>query len=136
MDKDIRKLEDITTSNRTHLGLTMMFTKPKYSPYLPTLTITYAPTNNCQLACAASIGLHFRELNKYHVRDLLINIRRNTGKPLLLVDIKSYYVDELLDKVAASCIISKTDYISSNNSSMTLIIINVRKVRQLGLPKN
>ena len=132
-NQDIRKLPKFIRYSVSNGRTIYRFDSLNYT-YHNEVEICHSPTANCQISSAVGIGPLLNELNEYHVRDLLINIRRH-HKKILLLDLNSCYVDSFLLKIPPSAIISKTDYISTNNSKMVLILVKLNSIRQLQLPK-
>jgi hypothetical protein len=89
------------------------------------LYIIKYPTANCQMS---SIG-YFKYLILKST-DLTKQLKEigSQIKPLLFVDFKQDLKAELFLKIDKKAIISKNDYISSNNSKMCTMIINTKKL--------
>lgn len=94
-----------------------------------------SPTANCQLASASSIGDKLTKLNKYQIRNLFIQLRRNGyAKKILLLDIHQRQADYLKNCIVNSAIIGDLPYVSTNGSNMEIMLIRLSSIRQLKLP--
>ena len=114
---------------------TIVRLKVNSTHYPLTFKIFGSPTSNCQLASASSIGDKLIKLNKYQVRNLFIQLRRNGySKRILLLDIHQREADHLKQSIAKSAIISDSPYKSTNGSNMELMLIRLSSIRQLKLP--
>ena len=97
--------------------------------------IIRSPTANCQLASANSIGDKLTKLNKYQIRNLFIQLRRNGySKRILLLDIHQNEADYLKTCIVNSSIIGDLPYTSTNGSNMEILLIRLSSIRQLKLP--
>jgi len=103
--------------------------------YASTVNIINSPTLNCQVMSAAGIGHILYQMNKYQIRNLLIKIKREirNSKKILLIDINTRYVEHVEKSLAASSIINKMDYTSTNGSNMTIMLIKLNSIRQFKL---
>lgn len=107
--------------------------KPTNYPLI--FRIVRSPTSNCQLASAASIGDKLIKLNKYQIRNLFIQLKRNGySKRILLLDIHQKEVLHIKESIAKSAIIGSLPYTSTNNSKMEILLIRLSSIRQLKLP--
>lgn len=91
--------------------------------------LTTMPTSNCQVAAAASFYLLLSHPKKLEVFQLLGSL---VGQNILLVDIQKGYeakLDELIAE-AKTPVVLKTPYISTNNSSMVMYLINIVSLRK------
>jgi len=134
MEEDIRKckgLEILPKNNHFTIKV-----QPSETPrgYIRSFDVFDGPTYNCQLSIAGGIGNVLSQLNKYHIRDLLIKIRPNFRR-ILLIDIKKQYEEHITSSIPPSAIISAMPYTSTNNSEMVIILIKLKSIRQLSLPK-
>ena len=94
------------------------------------------PTGNCQVSSAQNIQNVFSLLNKYKFRDLLIKIRReHFSKRILMIDINRINVEKVLRWVSPKTIVNRMDYISSNGSHMTVLLLKLSVIRQMQLPR-
>jgi hypothetical protein len=131
---DERKCKELMITNidgRT----TNVRVRPSDGSYTRSFGITINPTDNCQLASANSIGPSIKSLNKYHLRDLFINLKQHISKRILLLDLNRQFVQHLLDCIPESAVLVKNDYTSTNGHSMTILLIRLSSIRQLQLPK-
>lgn len=120
----------------THTGTTLnVRLKPSNGGYNCSFAVTSNPTSNCQLASANAIGPVLRSLNKYHMRDLFINLKKRLDKRILLLDLNSQYVEHIKECLPAAAIIGDMPYISTNRHSMNILLIRLSSIRQLQLPK-
>lgn len=124
--------ELVITSTGTKLNIRL---KPSNGGYISAFGVTHNPTDNCQLASANGIGQVLKSLNKYHLRDLFINIRRKTDKRILLLDLNRQYVEHVLQCLPTGAILMNTPYTSTNHHSMNIVLIRLSSIRQLQLPK-
>lgn len=109
----------------------------KENQYRSSMEVIHSPTGNCQLMSIQNIGPHLNNLNKYQIRNLLIQIRRQYyAKRILLIDIKTMFSEHVINSLASSSIINKMDYKSTNGSEMTIILIRLSSIRQFKLPQN
>jgi len=109
--------------------------RPSGHGYVRSFAITINPTSNCQLASANNIGSILNDLNIYHLRDLFIKIRQSMTKRILLLDLNSQHINVILKSLPKGAILINTPYISTNGSSMNIILIKLASIRQLQLPK-
>lgn len=84
------------------------------------------PTNNCQLACVASMDTLIRRSSDFVQQ--LREIYNLTSKRILLCDISQSLKSNLYELINKDAIITETDYISTNNSKMCIILINLTKI--------
>lgn len=108
----------------------------KENQYRSNIEIIISPTANCQLMSIQNIGPHLNNLNKYQIRNLLIQIRSHYySKKILLIDIKTMFSEHVINSLASSSVINKMDYKSTNGSEMTIILIKLSYIRQFKLPQ-
>jgi hypothetical protein len=89
-----------------------------------TVNIIASPTGNCQL-CSVR---YFEQIliNSSDIKKQLLEI--GEIKKLILIDIYSSLKDKLKLSIDKNAIILEEDYISSNNSKMSILIINTKKL--------
>jgi hypothetical protein len=131
------------------------------SYYVNTCTHIHSePTGNCQLCCACDMREVLKRIDSQdEFNRLMKDIYVNVSKPLMLVDLKKYtdvgrecHCDgeeecicerepesdpcEQYDKFVEytkDILVSNQDYISSNDSDMTIFIINIGKLKPKSL---
>lgn len=90
-----------------------------------------SPTNNCQLGCVADACV-FSLLTTNDIKDILIEVNNEyILRNILLLDINQEYKDTIIKLFDPICDkILEYDYISSNESPMTLLLcyINFDKI--------
>jgi hypothetical protein len=99
--------------------------------YSRKISVVVNATGNCQLM-VANLGYNLIEnLDKYQIRESLIRIRRYfCSKKILLFDLRSGIADKLIESLPPSAIISKQDYVSTNGSHMSIVLVKLRSVVQ------
>jgi len=99
--------------------------------YTRAMSVILSPTANCQLMTASLGYVLIQHFDKYQIRQSLINIRKNLhSKRILLFDLKSGFADKLIKSLPPSAIISKQDYVSTNGSHMSIVLVKLRSVVQ------
>jgi len=130
---DERLCKELTiTTTGTSMNIRL---KPSNGGYVQSFGITFNPTSNCQLASANGIGPVIKGLNKYHLRDLFINIRNHNSKRILLLDLNRTYVEHILNCLPEGAILMNTPYTSTNYHLMNIVLVRLSSIRQLQLPK-
>jgi len=130
---DERKCKELTITNNGS-ALTIRLRRSN-GGYISSFVVTINPTSNCQLASANAIGQTLSDLNKYHIRDLFINLKKRLDKKILLLDLNSQYVNHIKECIPASAIIGDMPYTSTNRHSMHILLIRLSSIKQLQLPK-
>lgn len=89
------------------------------------------PTGNCQLSSISYFNalINGDRYNKEYVLRFLMDLKK-AGRILniLLCDIHQALLPQLLKKIDKKYIITKTNYTSTNNSKMCIVLINVVKI--------
>lgn len=132
---DERLCKELTVNRDADEQLLRFKLRPSNNGYYSSFGVKISPTGNCQLACATNIGPVLKSLNKYHLRDLFINIRRRIDKRILLLDLNRQYVEHVLECLPKGAILMNTPYTSTNRHSMNIVLIRLSSIRQLQLPK-
>ena len=99
--------------------------------YARKMGLVLSPTGNCQLM-VARLGYNLIQgLDKYQIRQALVNIRKHLhSKKILLFDLKAYIADQLTESLPPRAIISRQDYVSTNGSHMSIVLVKLRSVVQ------
>jgi hypothetical protein len=83
------------------------------------------PTNNCQISSVASFE-NVLGFSDSEVANILAEIRLNTGKKLILVDVYRRYKDRATRIVGASNVVMSADYTNTyHDHQMTMMILNI-----------
>ena len=99
--------------------------------YARIMNIYLSPTANCQLMTASCGYVLVENFDKYQIRQSLINIRQNPySKKILLFDLRVAFADKLTLSLPPSAIISRQDYVSTNGSNMSIVLVKLRSVVQ------
>jgi len=96
----------------------------QYNTLTRSIYIIGSPTANCQLLSIRKFDILL--LNSSHLKEQLIEIGQI--KPLIFIDIKQSLKIKLYSKINKEAIISESNYVSSNNSQMCAIIINIKNL--------
>lgn len=97
--------------------------------YTRSMHLTHFPTNNCQLSSIGSFdNINFIDSkNKEDIHTLLKVIREKSCNQLM-IDIYTSIVDEIMERISPYFdIVFKQDYISTNTSKMTIILLKWKK---------
>jgi hypothetical protein len=99
--------------------------------YSRKMSVIVNATSNCQLM-VANLGYNLIEnLDKYQIRESLMRIRKYfCSKKILLFDLRIAFADKLTSSLPPSAIISRQDYVSTNGSNMSIVLVKLRSVVQ------
>jgi len=90
-----------------------------------TIYLNIAATGNCQLSIIGHANTLLNSCTKEEVSLQLREVKKLSGKRLLLMDLQQNYIKQLKEKVPANHIVSVTPYKSTNGSAMNLVLLNI-----------
>ena len=117
---------DIKLQSNVHKDTLATFSIKSRSLYTFTITVCKFPTSNCQVSSFGNMNflLEYTNKNKEDVNAIIKECYNLISyKPLLiLVDVKDTFIE-----VVERCfeVITKTPYISTNNSNMCLFLVKL-----------
>ena len=118
------KLSDgIIMTHKYFDGIKIIETSVKPSNGIGRITYIYSPTGNCQMASMRNSFLitFFSESEIKNYLKSIFTLKLN--KPIILLDVKNFYLSDVINKLSPYCKkIHRKSYISSNLSEMTLLM--------------
>lgn len=91
----------------------------------PPFGLIHSPTGNCQICSIFCINAFLYYSN---VLEIVKMLHRKCGKNMLLIDIERHNVNRAIEVFGEDNIISNTPYISTRDSHMNIILIDMIKL--------